>query len=98
MDFIARLTAMVPPPAGALKTGHARAFANVAAALGLALPDDFKALVRQYGSGLWQVFWYLLDPFSDNDNLNLLKQSSRLRPARWSTLDSERALRDSDSQ
>jgi len=95
-DSLKQLMQMVPPPHAPFEAGVAADFSRVEATLGLSLPDDYKQLVLTYGSGRWQEFWNVLNPFTENRFLNLLTQSATLRPHDWSTLDSERYCREAE--
>jgi SMI1-KNR4 cell-wall len=91
-NYLLRLVAMVPPPDSPFEAGVAADFRRVEAELGLELPDDYKQLVQKYGSGQWQQFWYVLNPFSANEYTNLLVQCQNRRPKKWSMLDAERGV------
>jgi hypothetical protein len=95
-DLLKRLVEMVPPPAAPFEAGQAADFAQVEAQVGLKLPEDYKHLVLTYGSGQWQQFWIVLNPFAANEYINLLVQCQTRRPKRWSMLDAERGVRESD--
>lgn len=56
--------------------------------LQIPLPDDYKSLVELYGPGAFDDFLWILQPFDDNEHLDLLAQ-------RTARLD---ALRDLQSQ
>jgi hypothetical protein len=96
MDALAKLIRMVPPPDRPFETGDGGAFTEVEASLRLSLPEDFKELIRTYGSGQWQGFWFVLNPFAANEYGNLVLQSQVRRPRSWSTLDAERATRENE--
>jgi hypothetical protein len=70
-EAIARLTALVPPPAEPVETGEAGRWGEVEAALGTALPSDYKALIGTYGSGRFGDFLYLFNPFAPSGDGNL---------------------------
>ena len=84
---------LVPPPADPVAAGTLSAFERIEEELGLALPSDYKALVASYGDGQWQEFWYLLNPFSPNRNLNLFQQTSRSSTTGEDLLSAERFTR-----
>jgi hypothetical protein len=94
MDALEKLIRMAPPPARAYEAGEDAAFTAVEATLGLKLPEDYKRLIRAYGSGQWQNFWFVLNPFAANEYANLILQSQVRRPRSWSTLDAERTARE----
>jgi hypothetical protein len=43
--------------------------------LGVSLPDDYKIFIQLYGSGRAANFLWVFNPFSRNENLNLIEQS-----------------------
>lgn len=67
-----RLRSVVPPPAEPLERGEPARWAGVEAELGTVLPDDFKAFTELYGSGKFDDFLYLLNPFAADPAGNLL--------------------------
>jgi hypothetical protein len=91
-----RLVEMVPPPVAPFEAGAASDFARVEGELGLALPEDYKRLILAYGSGQWQRFWVILNPFAENEYINLLVQCQNRRPKKWSMLDAERVVREAE--
>src|SRR5262245_20096564 len=93
-DYLQRLVTMVPPPKEPYEAGDAEGFARVESDLGLKLPGDYKNFIHTYGTGQWQEFWYVLNPFSANEYGNLVTQSQNRRPTKWSALDAERTIRD----
>lgn len=54
--------------------------------LGLTLPNDYKTLISEYGTGRFSDFLYTFNPFSQNEWLNLISSSQEI-------LESERTLR-----
>jgi hypothetical protein len=97
-DYLDRLGAMVPPPREPFETGENNDFARVEADLRLELPGDYKRLISTYGTGQWQEFWYVLNPFTENEFLNLRIQCQNRRPMKWSILDAEREVREAESE
>ena len=67
-----RLRAVVPPPAEPLEPGRPDGWPGVEAELGTALPEDFKRFTEVYGSGKFDDFLYLLNPFAADAAGNLL--------------------------
>jgi hypothetical protein len=67
------LTRVVEPPASPLERPSAERWSEAEAALNLQLPDDYKALVDAYGSGMFNDFLLVFVPFSGNKNINLLE-------------------------
>ncbi len=74
--MLAKIATLAPPPSKPVCNGSASAFSDVERRLGIALPGDYRSLVLGYGDGCWQDFWWILNPFSSNPYLNLLKQVS----------------------
>lgn len=51
---------------------------QVEATIKLTLPDDYKNLISQYGSGSFSDFLYIFNPFSENEWLNLINSSPKI--------------------
>jgi hypothetical protein len=69
-----RLRAVAPPPARPVEAGEPRRWPEVEAAIGTALPGDFKAFTELYGSGKFDDLLYLLNPFAADPDGNLVRQ------------------------
>jgi hypothetical protein len=76
-----RLRAIAPPPAEPLEPGVPERWPEVEAALGTALPGDFKAFTELYGSGKFDDFLYLLNPFARDESGNLLHEKDTMLAA-----------------
>jgi len=85
---------IIPPPKQPLDAGSPSAWRGVEAELRLSLPDDYKQVVTHYGSGQWQEFWFLLNPFTANRFLNLCRQSLPGPEGPSTTLGAERYTRE----
>lgn len=96
-ESVDRLMALVPPPARPVAASTEGDFATVEHRLGTMLPSDYRRLILAYGDGVWQGFWYLLNPFSRNKNLNLLDQVSLTDPD-FGSLWAEREIRRASSE
>src|SRR5919197_2982991 len=59
-----RRRAIVPPPAEPVEVGKEADWPAVEAALGTVLPDDYERFTEQYGSGKFDDFLYLFNPFA----------------------------------
>ncbi len=92
-DLVDDLLKLVAPPDVPVSGGSLERFAAVESEIGLQLPSDYKKLVAAYGDGCWQGFWYLLNPFSGNQHLNLLVQASREGASGYDILSAERAIK-----
>jgi hypothetical protein len=66
------LVAVVSPPAEPAEAEGD--WAAIERALGTALPGDYKAFIRVYGSGCLDQFVWVLNPFSTNKFLNLIER------------------------
>jgi len=71
----ASLSRIMPPPANPIESDGS--WSHVEQILGITLPDDFKDLIRTYGSGTIDHFVSILNPFSTRPTLNLLEQAKR---------------------
>jgi hypothetical protein len=67
-----RLRSLAPPPDEPLEPGDPKGWGRVAEALGTALPEDFERFTDLYGSGKFDDFLYLLNPFSADPAGNLV--------------------------
>ena len=68
---IVELQALVPPPPSPQETGVDHDWSAVETQLHTALPDDYKALIQTYGTGGFNEFIYVLNPFAANRYRNL---------------------------
>ena len=69
-----RLRAIAPPPPEPLEPAVPDRWPKVEATIGTALPDDFKRFTEVYGSGKFDDFLYLLNPFAADGAGNLVHQ------------------------
>jgi hypothetical protein len=90
-NLIDELKKIVTPPNTPTNNGSLEQFAEIEIELGLQFPSDYKELIVTYGDGCWQGFWYLLNPFTKNTNLNLIAQASREGASGYDILSAERA-------
>ncbi len=67
------LCKVMPPPPVPIETGGIEEWLVVEEAVGISLPNDYKQYIRVFGTGCIGGFLWPLNPFSENDNLNLLK-------------------------
>jgi hypothetical protein len=79
--MLERLCELLPPPADPVEPGRPDGWAEVEAALGTPLPDDFKAFTVLYGSGKLDDFLYLFNPFAAGPDGNLLDEKDRVLAA-----------------
>lgn len=69
------LTELMPPPQAPVES--LGSWSDVELDLRRRLPDDYKAFIEKYGSGVIGEFLTVLNPFSVRPNLNLLEQSKQ---------------------
>jgi hypothetical protein len=79
--MLEQLRRLLPPPAEPLEAAPPDGWAEVEAALGIGLPDDFKAFTELYGSGKVDDFLYLFNPFAEGQDGNLLFEKDRVLAA-----------------
>src|SRR5215216_7950686 len=79
--MLERLRELLPPPAEPVEAGRSDGWAEIEAALGTALPGDFKAFTERYGSGTVDDFLYLFNPFAAGEDGNLLAEKDRVLAA-----------------
>jgi hypothetical protein len=73
---LGRLRSLVPPPARPVETGNPDAWAEVEAELGTALPADYRAFTNAYGSGRFDDFLWLFNPFAPVGPGNLVDEKT----------------------
>jgi hypothetical protein len=79
--MLEQLRRLLPPPDQPLEAAPPDGWAEVEAALGTGLPDDFKAFTQLYGSGKVDDFLYLFNPFAEGQDGNLLFEKDRVLAA-----------------
>jgi hypothetical protein len=72
MSSITALTSLVTPPTQPSDVGQLAQWPQVEAELGIALPSDYKAFLATYGSGSFNDFMIIFNPFSPSPHDNLL--------------------------
>jgi hypothetical protein len=72
------LQQVAPPPSIPIETGRPSDWPLVEEELGLTLPPDYCELINAYGSGCFLRFLWPLNPFSEDENLNLTRQAPML--------------------
>ncbi|TXR48434.1 SMI1/KNR4 family protein [Phyllobacterium endophyticum] len=77
--MIERLMELVPPPKLPIHVGTMDGWRLVENELGVEIPIDYKILISHYGSGAFDGFLWLLNPFEPNKNLNFQSQGAYLR-------------------
>ena len=70
------LKQIAPPPK--VPTEAEGDWERVEATIGLTLPDDYKNLISEYGTGRFSNFLYAFNPFSANEWLNLINSSQKI--------------------
>lgn len=68
-----RLRAIAPPPAVPKETGTPKTWDKVEQRLGIPLPAEYKAFIDHYGTGGFDGFIDLYNPFAANDYYNLFQ-------------------------
>ncbi len=76
-----RLREIVTPPAAPTETGDPDAWPEVERHMGTPLPADYKAFTNAYGSGAFDSFLYLFNPFARGQGGNLLVERDRVLAA-----------------
>lgn len=69
-----RLREIVAPPAAPTETGDPDRWPAVEEAMGTPLPADFRAYTATYGSGAFDGFLYLFNPFAPDGPGNLVHE------------------------
>jgi hypothetical protein len=76
-----RLRELAPPPAEPVEPGRPEGWPKVEADLGAALPADYKAFTELYGSGKFDDFLWLFNPFTPGEDGNLLHEKEAVLAA-----------------
>jgi hypothetical protein len=67
---------VVKPPSEPVEARERVNWEEIEAELGIELPSDYKEFVRDFGTGSIGHFLWVYNPISENENLNLLKQTT----------------------
>ncbi len=65
------LAQIITPPAMPVEAGTAKKWEKCEQRLGLKLPQSFKTLLDQFGTGSFNQFLYLYNPFAEEQEQNL---------------------------
>jgi len=65
----------MPPPEAPVETGSPGAWPSIEDQIGSPLPRDYKEYINIYGTGSLGGFLWPYNPFSKNQNLNLLRRA-----------------------
>jgi hypothetical protein len=60
-----------PPPKAPKEIGTPKAWEKIGQRLGVVLPQDYKDLIDHYGTGTFGDSIIILNPFAENESLNL---------------------------
>lgn len=61
-NVVEKLVALAPPPETPSLTPRSGDWNRIERKINISFPDDYKQLLKAYGHGQWQGFWYLLNP------------------------------------
>src|SRR5438045_513390 len=75
------LCTIVSPPNHPFESGRDEDWSSVGDELGTKLPDDFKEFIDLFGTGELGTFFYVFNPFSSNEFVNLFNQIQELLDA-----------------
>jgi hypothetical protein len=91
------ITQIIAPPAEPCETGTQKNWEKIEKRLGLKFPQDYKALINTYGTGSFNDFIIVYNPFAQNEYLNLLyvldtlhqadQQTQLLADSVWTAVD-----------
>jgi len=76
-----RLLDFIAPPSNPKETGTPKSWEKIEARLGLQLPSDYKAFIDHYGTGSFDDFIIVYNPFAGNEYLNLFYALDTLHQA-----------------
>ena len=72
------LKSVVSPPHAPKEVGSSTDWGNLCNQLETKVPNDYEDIILAYGSGGFDEFLYLFNPFSTNDEFNLISRSEYL--------------------
>jgi len=75
MSSLESLKKLMAPPTSPLNLPKGGGWQVVERRLGIELPEDYKEFLACYGTGAVDNFLWMLNPFSQNENLNLIVQA-----------------------
>jgi hypothetical protein len=75
------LVEVMSPPREPVETGNVEQWTNVKESLGTELPTDYKEYINTFGTGSIGAFLWPYNPFSNNENLNLITRSKLILEA-----------------
>jgi hypothetical protein len=75
MSSISYLKQILTPPEVSSERPASSEWMLIEQKIGLALPQEYKTFIEQYGSGSIDNFLWILNPFSKNLNLNMVHQA-----------------------
>lgn len=78
---ITNLVDLVPPPPQPRELGAANEWSKVEAQLGTSLPADYKDLIATYGTGQFNEYLTVFNPFAANEHRNLLALKEKILSA-----------------
>jgi len=76
-----RITQIVASPAEPRETGTSKNWEKIEKRLGLQLPQDYKNVIDAYGTGSFDDFIIVYNPFAENEYLNLFYALDTLHQA-----------------
>jgi hypothetical protein len=68
------LKTILPQPKNPSETTIDNNWPEIESKLGIQLPEDYKSYINYYGTGRISNFLWIFNPFSKNENLNLIHQ------------------------
>ena len=71
---VIELAKLIPPPNNPDEAPQQNEWPRIEARIGTALPLDYKEFVSLYGTGKIDNFLWIFNPFSQNENMNLVTQ------------------------
>lgn len=80
-DRMDRLVSFIVPPEEPKETGSPKAWEKTEARLGLKLPSDYKTFIDRYGTGSFDDFLMVYNPFAADEYRNLFYALDTLHQA-----------------
>lgn len=76
MSSLESLKKLIQPPGKPSGVPNGGGWNSVERSIGIELPEDYKEFIATYGTGAVDGFLWVLNPFSRNENLNLINQAT----------------------
>ena len=74
LDYVELLGNVITAPEKTFDTGSSEEWNKFEKEIGIIFPDDYKKIIRKYGTGGLENFIWFLTPFDSDNNVNYVKR------------------------